>query len=470
MLRGLFFILIAAASPLFADTLSREAYLAQVRQGNRGFVSMKAADVALGLASYEPDTLLSPYLSASVGYFDDQAEQPISFQPQRTTATQWELGLNKQFDVTGTRLSLGYKGSNSDLALPNFTTGVLGDVYFGQNTYSLGLVQPLLKDFGARNHSIQKRKADASTGSARLMNKYAAAATLFEAETAYISLAAARQVAVLLEESLERNEKILEWTKDKYGDNLVDKVDLLQVEAALRQVKSGLNGARQELKNAAEKFNTLRGAASTAEIGELSAFDAPTQLSRSAEDRLDLQAAAKGVEGNEVAAEEVEERYYPDLSVIAQVAGNGGDAPAPTGKGDSWYPDHPTYLVGLKLSTTLDLPLYHKVVDAASMAVSIGKDDVAQKKLKAELDWKTLQGEWASLQEQLVLARELEDIQKEKAEREKKRYQDGRTTNFQVLRFDEDYAQARIGTLRLTAQAAILAAQASFYNGGGISW
>jgi outer membrane protein TolC len=384
--------------------------------------------------------------------------------------TQWEVGLSKQLDYTGTRVSLGYKGTNSDFQLRSFSTGVLGDTYFGQNTYSLGIVQPLLKDFGARGHSILKRKAEAQTGSARMMNRHGAAAVLFEARAAYVSLAAARMVAALLEESLERNQKILQWTEDKFADNLVDKVDVLQVQAALHLVKSGLSAAREELKNSAEKFNTLRGAESAKEIGDLEALGAPSGLPEAKGERFDLLAAEKTVEGNAVMAEEVNERYFPDLSLMASVAGSGGDAPDPVGKGENAFPDHPTYLVGLKLTTTLDIPLYKKVVDAASMAVTTGQDDMVQRKLKIQLERRTLQGQWDTVQEQLVLARELEAIQKEKAEREKKRYQDGRTTNFQVLRFDEDYAQARIATLRLTAQAAILAAQADFYNGGGITW
>lgn len=466
----LLLLLLIASSSLSAESLSSEAYLAQVRQGNRGFVAMQGTEAALKLAALEPDTMLSPYLSASVGYFDDQAEQAISFQPQRTTVTQWDLGVSKQFDYTGTRLSLGYKGSNSDYLLKLNPAFPASDSYFGQNVYTLGLVQPLLKDFGARGHSILKRKVEAQTGSARMMNKFGAAGLLFEARAAYISLAAARQVSTLLEESLERNQKILEWTQNKFADNLADKVDVLQVEAALHLVKSGLSSARQDLKNSAEKFNTLRGEDSNKEIGELEPLQAPASLPAESGKRLDLQAAEKTVDEHSVMAEEVNERYYPDLSFIGQVSGSGGDNPLPVGKGENLFPDHPTYMVGLKLTSTLDLPLYRKVVDAAAMAVATGKDDIQQKKLKAALDRKTLQGQWDSVQEQLVLARELEAIQKEKAERERKRYQDGRTTNFQVLRFDEDFNQARIATLRLTAQAAILAAQSDFYNGGGITW
>jgi len=463
-------ILCAAASRAAAEPLAMESYLAQVRQGNPAYRAMVATEASLQVVALEPETMLSPYLSAGASYLDDQAEQPISFQPQHTIVSSWDLSVSKQFDVTGTRLSLGYKGGNMDFALPSFTTGALGDVYFAQNGVSVGLTQPLIKDFGARGHRLLRRKVDGSIGSLRMLNRHGAAAALFEAQAAYVSLASARQVAALLEESLERNQKILQWTKDKFNDDLADKVDVLQVEAALRQVQAALFNARRELKGSQEKLNTLRGEPADKEVGELEALAAPAALPAPAGERFDVKAAELSAQSNVALAEETTERYTPDLSLVAQVTGTGGDAPPPGGRGESWFPDHPTYMVGLRLTSILDLPLYHKVLQGTELAKGVGADDVASKRAKAGLEWRDLQGQWESLQEQLRLASELEAIQKEKAEREKKRYQEGRTTNFQVLRFDEDYAQARIGTLRLTAQAAVLAAQAGFYNGGGIQW
>jgi outer membrane protein TolC len=68
------------------------------------------------------------------------------------------------------------------------------------------------------------------------------------------------------------------------------------------------------------------------------------------------------------------------------------------------------------------------------------------------------------------LARELVELQREKAEREKIRYRDGRTTNFQVLRFEDDYNLSRIQVLQLGAQAIVLEAQARYYNGEDKPW
>ena len=69
----------------------------------------------------------------------------------------------------------------------------------------------------------------------------------------------------------------------------------------------------------------------------------------------------------------------------------------------------------------------------------------------------------ASIEDQLRICRE-------KAECEKTRYLDGRTTNFQVLRFEDDYNLSRVQILQLTAQANALEAQARFYNGDDQPW
>jgi outer membrane protein TolC len=475
MLKPFLMTLVLLGAAQGSQALSLESYLDQVRQGNRGYKAQEATDTALKLAILEPNTMLSPRLDANVNYLDDSSESNSPFNALRVTATNWDAALSEQFEYTGTHLSLGYKGGESSIAYPGSLVAAFGGLspgfsnpsYFDSNGYYVSITQPLWKDFGARAYEVARAKAEAGYGSARFMNRYGAASSLFEAESSYIQLSTARQIAQLLQESLERNQKILEWTQDKYNDNLVDKVDVLQVQAALQQVQMGIVDTQQQLHMAQQKFNALRGLSPNAEVSEeLEAFSVPKALPSRAGERLDVQAAGKDVEGKEALAEEVRERYRPDLSVFGTATTSGQD---PTWSG-SLKPDHPTYVVGLKLSTLLDLPLYFKVVQGAEIAAGQGKDDLAQKRLRADEDWADLKVQWEALQNSLNLAAALEAVQKEKAEREKKRYQDGRTTNFQVLRFDEDYNQARINTLRLTAQAGVLAAQADFYNGGGIQW
>jgi outer membrane protein TolC len=467
--------LLALCSPLLrADSLSREEYLAQVRQGNNSFRAEQATDTALQLATLEPGTRLSPKLDANVNYLDDQSIQNSPLSYSRYTSTTWDAELSKQFDQTGTHLTLGYKGMDSSTAYAQELAQLFGSfpgfdnpTLYDSQGYYVSIQQPLWRDFGAKGYEVAQAEADSNYGSARLLNRYGAAASLFQAESAYVQLAATREIMQLLAESLERSKKILDLTNEKFNDNLVDKVDVLEADAALKQVELGMAETRQELRKDEEEFNTLRGLSPDAEVAEtLEPMEAPATMPERAGERLDIQAARKDALGKEAFAEEVKERYRPDLSLFGTATRSNGP-PTPAGLSNM---DHPTYVVGLKFSTILDISLYDKVVEGALRTVDLTKDDLRQKELKQDEDWQGLKSQWEVVQDSLKLAQALEEVQKEKAEREKVRYQDGRTTNFQVLRFEEDYNQARINTLRLKTQAAVLAAQAAFYNGGGITW
>ena len=207
------------------------------------------------------------------------------------------------------------------------------------------------------------------------------------------------------------------------------------------------------------------------DVGQLALPPAPASLPEPKAKRLELQAALKNIEGQDALVDEVRGRYTPDLVLFGQATATGSDHGLMPGvspdSGQTWNFDHPTYLVGAKLTTSLDWVLYQKVVNAAKLGAEQSRQDLAAKEKKSEQDWASLKGQWDALQEQLKIAQELEEIQKEKAEREKRRYFDGRTTNFQVLRFEEDYNQARIAGMRLRAQALALAAQARFYDREG---
>lgn len=460
------------SAPVIATSLELEAYLAQVSDGNLALKASRSTDAALRLVTLEPRTMLSPYFSASAQYFDDQTEPTSPFSTERVTSSQFEAGLNQQIEWTGTRLGLSFKESNNAIKLPPSFFSPGSDYFFASsNGFTASLSQSLIKDWGAAGYKVLQRKVDASMAQARLMNQLGGAAVLLEAEGTYLTLASLQEIGRLLQDSLERNQKILQWTKGKFADDLADKVDVLQVEAAVKMVDAGLRQVRAEAARAAERFNHLRGRDLKEEVGQLALPTAPAALPEPKTRRLDLQAAARHIEGQDALVDEVRQRHTPDLVLFGQATATGSDHGSMAGvspdSSKTWDFDHPTYLVGAKLTTSLDWVLYQKVVSAAKLGADQSRQDLAAKEKKADQDWASLRGQWEALQEQLVIAQELEALQKEKAEREKRRYFDGRTTNFQVLRFEEDYNQARIAGMRLRAQALALAAQARFYNREG---
>ena len=456
------------AGPLAAEAIDLNAYLGQVRQSNQQLKAALSMDAAYALQAKAPLTAYSPQLKASAQRFEDKVEPTLNaLSPDRTVGLGWAVDVSQLF-ATGTFVGLGYQNDHTQIDFPQPSFLPNAD-NFGHQVH-LTLNQSLWRNFMGSEVGAAIAMADATADANRAGNRYSAQALLFQARQAYTSLATLRQVLGILTESLERNQKILEWTKRKYADNLADKVDVLQVEAALRQVQLSLAQSQEDEAKAVARFNALRGAEPTAVVGDLQVLDVPAQLSIAKEGRQDLLAAKAALRANDAFVETVVQQFTPDLSVFASLAANDRDKDYGQAAADLTGLYHGTSTVGVKLTANLDLPLYRQVLDGAKQAQGSGAARIEDKRLEIAQDWQQLKTAWDTMQRRLALAKELETLQKEKAEREKTRYQDGRTTNFQVLRFEDDYNLSRVQTLQLTAEANVLEAQARFYNGDDQPW
>ncbi len=468
-MRLLALTLALAAGAAHADTLSLNDYLDQVRHGNPQLRALKAQDTAYALAAKQPLTAYSPMLNGQIETLNDQTVPVLAaFSPAETNSDSWNLGVSKLFS-TGTNVNLAYEGDVTKLSFtPN---GFLGDLPATTgHQWGVTVSQSLWRNFNAAEVKASIAQANAGSEAARAANRYAAQAILFQARTVYVQLEAARQVRSLQEESLTRNAKILEWTEQKEADNLADKVDVLQVQAAVRLVAIGLDSSRQSEAESSALFNRLRGASPIAEVEELEPLSMPAALPAPKGDRADMEAARQALRASDAQVDSIKQSFTPDLSVFAQVGMNDRDTDAGAAFSGSWSGSHPQSIIGLKVSANLDRGLMLDVLSGAKQATGAGQAQVDDKVAGLASDWQQLQKQWDGTQDRLALSQDLEKLQGEKAEREKSRYRDGRTTDFQVLRFEDDYSLSRIQILQLLAGARAIEAQAKFYNGDDQPW
>jgi outer membrane protein TolC len=469
----------AQAAP--AESLPLASYLAQVAAKNDALQAAHGQNQSLDLAALEPETAFSPSLSAAYSHNETQMQPSSAMMPASIYGSSWDLGVGKLF-ATGTHVDLGYQsawsvdqyGSSIRPDLSGFNPTEQGQLYglFGSlestGTWytaspTLTISQSLWKGFMARGFDIAIQKVQASYGSLKRLNDFKAQSILYQAEAAYLQLALARATVAVQEEALERNMKILEWSKRRAAQNLVDEVDVLQTEAQVKAVEVGLATAREGLRSAARSFNALRGRDDDqvdASLDELALPD-PAQLQRK-DERLDLKAARLQLKADDLSVDEVIEKYRPDLSVFYSAALNGGSGSYSTALSDQ---DRLAWAAGVKLSANIDLPLISKVVEGAKTASSSSQHGFEQQRRDLDKDWDNLQSQWESVQQRLAQVDELVALQKEKSEREKVRFNNGRTTNYQVLSFENDYSSAQLMRLGLVTEARVLAATAKLYNG-----
>ncbi len=461
--------------PGATTVLDMQTYLGQVKQANSSIRASLSANAALELSVREAETVFSPYLTGEASRYDSLAPnaQPM-LMGNRTLDINWNLGLSKRWS-TGTLTSLNYQSDWSKIEFPSeggFTLPPEFSAIFPSSdpyyTAGIGLSisQPLWKDFMAKGSLAAIAKARMSAASLQTLNKFKIQQILFSAQQAYIQLSLARTLVALQEESLERNRRILEWSRKREATNLGDRVDTLQSQAAVKQVEVGLTQSREDLRNAITSFNAMRAQDPVFEVENLAELSLPANaiVAKQAE-RADIQAAEFDLRSLQASVNEIAERYLPDLSVFASASLNGRDKSYSDAVSESFGNRFPVTVVGLRFSANLDWPLIHAAVEGAQQASGSGEQALQQNRRDLETDWANLQLRWKSVNDRLQAASELESLQKEKADREKVRFRNGRTTNYQVLRFEEDYAQAQLFRQRLLAEAAMVLAQAQLYNG-----
>jgi outer membrane protein TolC len=458
--------------------LPLNAYLDQVRAGNHSIRSAEAGIRAIELSLRETQAVFDPYLAAEVYRYDSQAPSVNVFAGSRTLNYTGTVGVSKRWG-TGTSASLGYKTDWTELwylsaySLPGLPPGFgnLGSLFTTFNpSYTsaptLSVSQSLWKDFLGRGTLAGIARAEAGAKSAQFMNRYAIQQTLFAAKQAYLLLALTRANVQLQEDSLQRNTKILEWTQRRVAQNLADPVDALQTEARVQQTEINLAQAREELRNVVQQFNLLRNQEGRQEAEPLERIAVPEVQPEKVRDRLDVLAAEYDLQAKQAAVIEVNDRTRPDLSLYGSASFVGRDDTYQEALNQSFSSYYPVTTLGIKLNVNLDGSLNASTTEGAQQAEAASRSALEQKRLDLARDWENLRSRWQSVNLRLRAATTLERLQKEKAEREKVRFRNGRTTNFQVLQFDDDYAQSQLQRLRLLAEAWTVLMQTDLYNGG----
>ncbi len=473
--------LLALSAGARGDVLSLKDYLAQVKQGNQAIRAALDTNASLELADTQVLTAFSPQFNAVAEYMDSQVPQQVAFESFHTYSGNLNLGLSDLLP-TGTKLSLGYQSSESMLeylaggldtaSVPAGLAGLLS-AFAPQNPFytvnpSLTVTQSLWKGWLAGGVRAQQRQVMSGARAAQALNRFQVGRILFQAEQAYYNLVLAQDALGIQQESLDRANKILDWAQRRAASNLGNQVDVLASKAAVEQAEIGLAQAQQDLSDARRGFDSLRGLSGAASSVELEPLVQPSAALRRTGDREDLVAARFDLDQRRAEVDVAADQYTPDLKVFGTLSLDGGAGDYPDAQGLGWSTGNLSTAVGVNFSMNLDLPLFLRTMKGARLARQSGQEALDQKRRDLDDDWALLEEHWRNVRQRLAIADDLEALQKDKADREKRRFENGLSTNFQVLQYENDYTQARLMRLKLVAEASILKAEADFYNGNGI--
>jgi outer membrane protein TolC len=119
----------------------------------------------------------------------------------------------------------------------------------------------------------------------------------------------------------------------------------------------------------------------------------------------------------------------------------------------------------VKLNIPLGVPAVMDQRRGAEMEARASELTRERKEFEEEREWEALKDALADARKRLDLAAKMEEIQKDKYEHEKGRQSKGRSTLFQVLMFEQDYAAAQLNRIRMKADFMRIVAQMKTFGG-----
>jgi outer membrane protein TolC len=254
---------------------------------------------------------------------------------------------------------------------------------------------------------------------------------------------------------------------------LADQTDLLQSESALAAKSIEIRQAEDDLKTVSRAFNSLRGVVSdrvdenllSSNQDDSAALNPPA----TAPGRLDVQVAKEMIRVTAAKSQIESDKYKPNLEVFGSYALNGRTdvgphlSPDPTNKsrdearldsvGDTFGNDYPTSVIGVRISAPLGGDTKSRKEQALSLEREAARLAAEQKVYEAQRDWSDLTKRLADAKERLVLAKNLETIQRKKLEHEQTKQKSGRSTTYQVVNFEQDYVSSQLNSIRIKAES-----------------
>jgi outer membrane protein TolC len=339
------------------------------------------------------------------------------------------------------------------------------------NSYStsspvLELSVPLARNFAGKETRATQKLIDSRARLTQFSEQFKTKQLLAEAETAYWRLTIARAIVRIQHESLDRSVKIEQWVSHRADLRLAENADTLQAAAAVSAKELDVEVAINDACLAARAFNTLRGSCQDNVYESLCSYQdhLSIALPEHAGPRDDVR-AAKAEEQVAIANAMLGiEKNKPNIDLFASYTLNGNDPNANNAISQSFTNNYPSTAIGLRLSVPLDLRCLAQFRSAYMKEIKGSHEVLEQKEFESQRQWQDLTIRLTNAKKRFDLATQLENIQAKKLQSEKERLTYGKTTTYQVLMFEQDYANAQISRLVIQNEIYSLIAQLKTYG------
>ena len=384
--------------------------------------------------------------------------------------------LNVSEDLpTGGTLSLGFTGYRTTTN----ARGITINPRFG-TTLSFQLTQPLLRNFGLKVNRREILVAKNNLGVSEESLKQTLTNTVYDVESAYWSLVYSIENLAVRRQSLQLAKDLLEKNQRSVEVGTLAPMEVLSARAEVATREADLIQAETQIKSSEDQLKLLLNIVGDEDkkITALLPKDKPTYtvkevnldeaLATAIENRTELEISRLGIETEKLNLSYAKNQNLPDLSLSASYYSPGIDGTQliydeggplegniidriPGGIGgalkQTYGFKYPNWNVGLTLSLPLANVFSKASLTQAKLNMRQALLDLEQQKLDVFLEIKNAVRSVEANSKRILAyttARELAE-QKLGAEEEKRRV--GMSTNYLVLSYQRDLADARISEL-----------------------
>ena len=476
MMRFLYPVLVALALLLTgaraeeSSRLTIEAFLASVKEKNPEVQGATQSAEGAKLRSEERGILLSPNLFAEASYAaDGKLPQIALFNYDRIVNQNIQLGVSK-LSSYGQQLRLFYQVTHTDFVnvrIPGGGGGAATAFYDARPVFEIS--QNLWSNGFGRSTRASLEALEFGAVATSHASQFQKKAALVAAEDAYWRLSFARERVAIQKVALEQAKKIYQWSAARAKNRLGDEADALQARAALEVRELEMQSAIDEEKMASRSFNKVRYAEGEVVSEELQPVVVEELLAvktlKREEKRDDVKAAEAQTKAVVALNQVAQEKQLPTLDVSASLALNGRATQLGSVLGDSYKAGRPTYGVSVKFAMPLDRGTVSDVRRGLLQEEKAAELNLQHKLAQQERDWQELTRRLEEGKRRLSLSMKITQAQEAKLNHERTRLKQGRTTTFQVLLFEQDFAQAQLAQLRAEAEVVGTTTQMKLFGG-----
>jgi outer membrane protein TolC len=469
LFQRLILLLLASAFVIpAASALTLEDYLGEVRTKNRGVIGLKSSSDAKKERKNEASLFFTPSFFFNAEYYDDQRPTNApSFQGNQTLRHTLRTGFNQNLR-SGTKMALSYNYYKTQIN--GAGSGILANPKFIDVAPMLEITQSLWRNWLGSEYKATEEAQIAQVESQRFNDLFSYKQSLMNAENAYWRLYVAQTSLKVQEESLVRAKKIRDWNANRVRSNLTDDSDLIQAEANLQTREIEYQDTLTEAATALRDFNSIRevdGDAVNLEgsKGKDSSYILEAALPMKKGMREDVRAYLANQKLALANAELGTQRNRPNLELYGTYSINGRDRDYNDAYTQMRSATRPFSTFGVRFTTPLDAGALSDYKKAYAKEVTASELMYKRKAFEVDREYEILQERFGNFKNRLKLAQKMEEVQGRKLVSEKRRYSQGRTTTFQVLQFEQDFANAQLAKLRFERELILVYNQLKLFAG-----